>query len=129
MFSIRNCSAWRFLWFVMAVHIFNCSVDNPDQFPNSVPEDLSFNEMESVLEIILEQLCGIEDAISEYDENDAEEKSTTDSFKKLVKFCSRPSSAVYTFHPSPVSTLQIGEYSEGFYLQHKPVPVAPPPKA
>ena len=81
--TIRNFSALRLLWLVMAIHIFNCSVDNPDPMPNSYPEDLSINEMESVLEIILEQLCGIENAIVEYDENDAEERSTADSMKKL----------------------------------------------
>ena len=127
--TIRNFSALRLLWLVMAIHIFNCSVDNPDPMPNSYPEDLSINEMESVLEIILEQLCGIENAIAEYDENDAEERSTADSMKKLFNSCARPILADFSLITPPSFMCQVGEYTEGFYLQHKPAPVAPPPKA
>jgi len=54
----------------MAIHIFNISVDSPDPEPAYLPEDLSFNDMESIAEIILEEVLGITNAINEQDEPD-----------------------------------------------------------
>ena len=41
---------------MLAVYISNCCLHNPDRKPATIPGDLSVNEMESELEIILEQL-------------------------------------------------------------------------
>ena len=54
----------------MGLHILNFSIDPPDILPDSVPEDLSYNEIESVVELVLEDGFGIENAISESDEVD-----------------------------------------------------------
>jgi hypothetical protein len=66
--SIRESNLLRILWFVIAVHLLNCSVDTPDPGPFNVAEDLSINDQESVVEVILEQFLNIEDAVSEFDE-------------------------------------------------------------
>ena len=64
--------------------MLNVSVDIAD--PNSpfTPEDLSINDQESIIEIIVEKIFGFENAISEYDDHDTEEqngkKSTTIDF-------------------------------------------------
>jgi hypothetical protein len=52
--------------------MFNICVDAPDAYLDYVPEDLSFNEQESIVEIIVEKILGFENALAEYDENDTE---------------------------------------------------------
>jgi hypothetical protein len=61
---------FRFLWVVLALHILNFSVDTPDLQIDHVSEDLSYNDMESVIEIFLEQVLDIDNAIAEHDEQD-----------------------------------------------------------
>lgn len=52
----------------MAIHIFNVSVDMPDANPDDVAEDLTVNDQETFVELVLEKCIGIENAIEEHDE-------------------------------------------------------------
>jgi hypothetical protein len=65
----------------MAFHIFNVSVDSPDAQPESVPEDLSINDMESIVEIVLEKGLNIDNAIAEYDEPDENDSGSIEMSK------------------------------------------------
>ncbi|WP_422857809.1 hypothetical protein ACOKFD_10025 [Flagellimonas sp. S174] len=49
------------------------SVDSADPFPDYIPEDLSFNDQESIIEILVEQVLGFENAFEEYDDHDTED--------------------------------------------------------
>lgn len=55
---------------MMSLQVLNISVDSPDLYPDCIPEDLNLNDMESIVEIVLEQVLGIEDAIPEQDDDD-----------------------------------------------------------
>lgn len=57
----------------MALYMLNISVDSADPNPNHIPEDLTFNDQESIIEIVLEKILGYEDAIKEYDDTDMED--------------------------------------------------------
>lgn len=59
----------------MALYIFNLSADAPDFYFESIPEDLTYNEQESFVEILVEKVLGFEDAIAEYDDNDDTQES------------------------------------------------------
>jgi hypothetical protein len=59
----------------MALHIFNISVDMPDANPDSEPEDLTINDQETIVELVLEKCIGIENAIEEHDEPGDESQS------------------------------------------------------
>jgi hypothetical protein len=50
-------------------------VDTPDPQPENVPEDLTYNDMESVVEIVLEQVLDINNAIAEKDDTDTDGES------------------------------------------------------
>lgn len=56
----------------MGLYLLNISVDSSDQNLNSIPEDLSINDQESIIEIIIEKVLGFENAIEEYDDHDSE---------------------------------------------------------
>jgi len=73
MLPFKKLFTFRLILIFLALHIFNCSIDAPDAFPNYVPEDLSINEMESVGELMLEKVFGFTTALPEHDENDQEE--------------------------------------------------------
>ena len=77
---LRNHIISRIICIAFALHIFNMSIDPPDAKPHNIPEDLSINEIESILEFALENVMGIKNAIPEHDEPD-EDKSTVDSQK------------------------------------------------
>lgn len=73
----------KYLWIGLTLFIFNFSIDAPDAFGDNVAEDLSFNDIESISELILEDLLGIYDACPEHDENDLEDEG---GFCKKVDF-------------------------------------------
>ena len=59
----------------MGLYLLNISVDPADLNPDHIPEDLSFNEQESIVEIIVEKILGYEDAITEYATQDNEDNN------------------------------------------------------
>jgi hypothetical protein len=67
----------------MALNIFNLSVDVKDATDCYMPEDLSINDQESFIEIVVEKWLGYENALSEHDEPDQESGGTID-FQKVT---------------------------------------------
>jgi len=76
---------------LMAFHLFNCTIDAPDLTPPGLPEDLSYNEMETVTEFIAEIIFGLDDFFPENDEDDSGDKTILkvktplDSFTLQIK--------------------------------------------
>ena len=68
------------MWALMGAHFLNISIDTADPNPESIPEDLTINDQESIIELIVEKVLGFENAIEEYDDYDAE-----DHTKKVAK--------------------------------------------
>ncbi|MCU0426586.1 MAG: hypothetical protein MUF71_13265 [Candidatus Kapabacteria bacterium] len=108
----------------MMLHILNLSVDAADILPDAVPEDLSFNEIESIVEFVLEDVFHIQNALPEYDEQD--------EAAELVK-----TSIVYISSSYPVSVTRL--FRDGTLLTFAPCSPAasqptleilsPPPKS
>ena len=59
----------------MFLYFINISIDLPDQYPDYIKENLSYNDQESFIELISEKLLGYENAFIEYDDHDNEESS------------------------------------------------------
>jgi hypothetical protein len=85
----------------MSMYLFNCSVDTPDQCFDHIPEDLQINDQESIIELVLEIGLGMDDAIPEKEDADADQKFsskkqvTTDLYahsnlERRLKFNSYP---------------------------------------
>lgn len=60
----------QFFCILLALQILNCSVDVPDTNKNSFSEDLSINDMESIVEIVLEKFLGFDNSVKEFDDCD-----------------------------------------------------------
>ena len=66
---------------LLALHFLNCSIDPRDTNPESVPEDLRINDLETVTEFLTEEIFGFTNAFAEHDENDAGAESTVGAVK------------------------------------------------
>jgi len=56
----------RTLCLLMALHILNFSIDNPHTLFENNKVDAKFNEVDSVVELVLEDVLNIENAIPEH---------------------------------------------------------------
>jgi len=65
----------------MGLYLLNISVDTADPKPEHIPEDLSINDQESILEIVFEKVLGYEDAFKEYDDHDKEDHNKKTNVK------------------------------------------------
>ncbi len=79
--QLGNSVFIRIFWGLMGIYLFNISVDTADLKPESIPEDLSLNDQESIVEIIIEQVLGYEDAFKEYDDNDNNDQNRKTNLK------------------------------------------------
>lgn len=73
----RNSISIKVFWTLIAIYLLNISVDTTDPAPQSVTEDLAINDQESLVEIVVEEILGFENAIHENDDPDTE-----NNFKK-----------------------------------------------
>ena len=90
----------KLLLFFLTAVIFNLSVDVKDYSKNYIPEDLSFNDQESIVELIVEKWLGFSNAFIEYDEPDQEDGVILDFHKITLAISSQNQSIV--FEKSPI---------------------------
>ena len=118
----------RLLCGLLALYLLNISIDPPDWYSNAVPEDLSINDQESILEVVIEKVMGYENAIVEYDDNDSNRET---SLKKGASIDHFVLVSCHLKH-SLVSSLDIG-IANSFYLERIPAvyleTFSPPPQA
>jgi len=73
----------RILCFALALYFLNFSIDTRDANPDSIPEDLSINDIESVAEFLAEEVMEFQNAFEEHDERDADEGGMFDFSKEV----------------------------------------------
>ncbi|MEP2024019.1 MAG: hypothetical protein ABJH98_05000 [Reichenbachiella sp.] len=111
----------------MALYVLNFSVDTADFQTDFQPEDLTINDMESVIEIVLEQWMEIEDAIPEYDEPDTDESTMT--FKKSFDFICIEFDKDSRYISEFLLKSKFSDYTKKLRQQFCPEFIPPPPKA
>ncbi|MBB6324954.1 hypothetical protein FHS59_000569 [Algoriphagus iocasae] len=67
----------------MGLYIFNLSADTPDPKSPHIAEDLTINDQESIVEVLVETVLGFEDTFEEFDDPDGEEQNNK-SVQKVV---------------------------------------------
>jgi hypothetical protein len=70
----------------MAFYLLNISVDTPYLFQNKQPANLTFNDQESIIEVLFEKVLGFENAIPENDDADTEQKKALKKGYSIDKF-------------------------------------------
>lgn len=122
---VRNSVFLRFFWGLLGLYFLNISVDTTDFNPDYLPEDLSINDQESIIEIVVEKVLGYEDAIREYDDNDPEDHNSYKNAKLDLKtHCLNESSFFGLFSGSTdkVQTVVLEHLSDGFHNNLTPPP-------
>ncbi|GIZ08675.1 hypothetical protein [Flavobacterium sp. UMI-01] len=65
----------------MGIILLNLSVDTSDPYTQCIPENFSYNDQESIIEIVIEKVLGYENAIVEYEDNDTQDQTKKSNFK------------------------------------------------
>jgi hypothetical protein len=73
--------ATRIICLLMALYLFNFSIDTRDANPDIIPEDLTVNDIESFIEFVTEDVFGFNNAIAEHDEHDADDGGSFEFIK------------------------------------------------
>ena len=97
---LRHSKIMSAFWLCLAAMILNYSIDVPDPHDDSVEEDLSYNDVESVTELIFEYGLGWYNFVPEHDEDDPEDKG---GFAKKIEVAFVLRS--FTFEVVPESTI------------------------
>jgi len=126
MHLFREHILFKSLWLLTALQILNCSVDAPDLKPEQVAENLKYNEMESVIEIVLEKGLEFKDAIPEHDDNDNGNDGLT--LKKGLDLCSRYHSDASHLYDASATRVKFRLNNDRFANQFRPELDSPPPK-
>ncbi len=123
----RNFHFVRFWTILLSINILNCSIDSPDHLPLNISEDLTYNDMESILEIVMEKVLDCDNFFVEYDEND---ESESEQFPFLEDIDFYTPFDLYPFQFADVNTSPIKHagYKETYSSQFHPELVPPPPK-
>jgi hypothetical protein len=115
----------RILCFSLALHFFNLSIDSRDKHPESIPEDLSFNDIESLAEFFVEIILGETNTFKEHDESDNE----IGRFMHLQSYyCSANFNGLKDFFPYILYTHQFQTVDYGKALPSTGKISSPPPK-
>ena len=123
----RNLHLVRLWTIVLAFTIFNCSIDSPDHTPFNTSEDLSYNDMESVLELVVEKVFCFDNIFIEYDDND-EGDGGQFSFKKGIDLFTPQSFYPFQFADVDTSPIKHEGFKESYSSQFHPELIPPPPK-
>jgi len=122
--AIRESKAIRWMVLLMAGIILNLSIDPPDREAPGVAEDPTINDIESIVELVAEQLLGIENFLPENDESD-----DSGFAKKALDHRCTPILALLDMpHDRQVMVITY-PFAEQFTVQYEPEPRVPPPWA
>ena len=102
--AIRNSGFFNGFITFLALYMLNCSIDSPDNHPNFVAEDLTFNDQESIVELVVEIILGFDETIPEYEDNDNHKHTV-----KKIRTIDLYSSSLHHF------TLIINAYTKNSY--------------
>lgn len=125
--KIRHSRYTKLLWALMGFYLLNISVDTADPNPQHIPEDLSFNDQESIIEIIVEKVLGFENAIEEYDDADSEDYNNKKNVKiDLVVHSGKTS--IYSHHHPIAKKKPFTDFDTRLTSGFKQID-SPPPKS
>ncbi len=83
---IRAHSLTRTWCTLMALYLFNICADAPDPGLPGTPENLAYNDIESVVEILLEHTLHVENAVPEHDDADCNQPENSRPIKAATPF-------------------------------------------
>ncbi|TPN84713.1 hypothetical protein [Aquimarina algicola] len=123
---IKKSKYLKFFWSLMAFYMLNICVDAPDIVSDAVPENLNFNDQESIIEIFVEKILGYEHAIPEYEESDSEKQSMLKQHKTIDHFIINLCETENLFSFRSIKKPKNSFYLDHLYLIYQEVDFPPP---
>lgn len=122
--KIRNHILTKLLWAFMGLYLLNISIDNPDAHSNEISENLSINDQESIIELVLEKVLGFEDAIQEHDDPDSDEPNQKNTIKVdfIVPLIKDKNNHVFLLNLKANFPEYLAFLPSGYFGQVKPPP-------
>ena len=124
--SLRNSAVAKLLWVLMGLYILNLSADTADPESQHIAEDLTINDQESMVEVLVETILGFEEAFEEFDDPDAEEQNNN-NLQKLVLSLHNPSEE-HLFNSAIPANTNFSDpkavLCQGFYQLDSPPPTS-----
>jgi hypothetical protein len=124
---IRAQRFFNWFWLFMALYQLNISADAPDTSPNAVCENLSYNDVETMTEWVLEEVLDIENAIPEHDDPDREDDESSGA-KTLSQPHFLPESLTFQFAIYFAKKASLLPTHRLLKPSHKPEIALPPPE-
>lgn len=121
--SISTRSVYAFM---LAVYLFNYSIDSRDAHLDHIGEDLSHNDVESIVEFTLEYVLDIENAMKEHDEQDDDNGSV---FGHSVYIANCSISELMSYSDFGAEVVHHYSNPSQFFSQDSPEINSPPPRA
>jgi hypothetical protein len=109
---------------MLLLGLLNLSIDPPDRESRGMAEDTSFNDIESIAELVGEQWMGIIDIFPEHDEPDEEGGFA----KQLVEYRCTQTQVTVRISNAAAGAMNY-PFAENFTVQYEPEPRVPPPWA
>lgn len=125
MSASKSISFRNFLSLFLALYLFNYSIDSRDSHADHIAEDLSLNDIESLLEFTLEFVFGWENFMREHDEQDDRNGSLIAHHIFIGGF------TTVTCLPADVSGIEIVHHyrdPQQSFVQNSPDILSPPPR-
>jgi hypothetical protein len=115
----------RSLAIITLIHIFNVSMDATDQIQQ---QGFWVTEIESVFELVSEQVLGIRNCVDDQDESDMEKSMTSGSSVLIVVDLISVRSLCFDFVPDLISSQEASLLQQNFYSDIHRAKRTPPPR-
>jgi hypothetical protein len=109
---------------ITLLHFFNVSIDTTDQIQQ---QGFWVTEIESVFELISEQVLGLTDCVTDHDESDMERSVITGSTLVFIDLVSLRSLS-FEFAPCLVASREASLLQQNFYSDIDRAKLTPPPR-
>lgn len=123
--TFRNTTFVSYFWGFMAMYFLNICVDASDIHHNAIPEDLSYNEQESIIELVVEKVFDLGDVFQEQDDEDPEDYSKKGISKLDLSFLKLEfSTQIFGVFSTSKNNFTVRKsfFSEPHYQLEKPPP-------
>lgn len=123
--KLRDSILTRLFCGLLGLYFLNLSVDAAYPSPNHIPDFTYFNDQESIIEIVVEQVIGLEDYFEELDNPESE----TQFPKRNIKSDLKLNLPVWTefFTSNQTGILEIDPITEDAFLTQSYPQIDPPP--
>lgn len=109
--KLRNNVLLRLKWGFLCLHMLNISIDFSESRAAYLPEDLSYNDQESIVEFIVEKVIGIENAFEEHQDDDSQDHNQSQYYK--IDFMRFDNESIEKITSSEV------KFKRNYYFQHQ----------